>query len=152
MHSETIREENYCLTLSLPEIDWLTEYTARLADAYRAYVRRTAAEGTFCRLGMDWETWEGVGSLRLEVNETCGDSLRVYRRLGLNWLVEKQILLRQKAVLRLAGCRPMRGADGYYFREGRLYAFRNFFRPGMEEGMRRSAWRSFIAEYPADER
>ena len=152
MPGEIIREDNYRIVFALPEIDWLTEYTARLAEAYRRYALRLKGNGSFCQLCMDWDSRENLGSLRLEVSETCGEQLRIYRRLALNWITDEQLLLRESKLLRLAGCRPVSRADGYYFREGQLYAFRNLFRPGLEEGMRRSAWRTFIAEYPAEKR
>jgi len=148
MPNETIRENNLFLTLSLPDLDWLEEYARRLCDAYRTYAASRSGENALCRLNIRGEMQDCIVSLVLDAEEARGEALAVYRRLAMNWLLPRPILLSDRQLLRLMHCLPCPHADGYFFRDGEIYAFRNHFRPGMEEGLRRSARRHFIEEIP----
>lgn len=152
MPSDIIRENHFCLQFSLPDIDWLEKYYRKLIDVYRSYALRPAEIPPICRLTVMGELNENIASLRIDTEEEQNGSLLVFRRLAQNWLLNERLLLRDKQLLKLANCSPLRPADGYYYRNGRLYAFRNHFHPGMEEGLRRSARRNFIEEIPLQQK
>lgn len=148
MPKGNIRENNCSLHYSLPDIDWLAEYCQELMDAYRAYALCPREEMPICRLLLTAEECHGLCSLIIDVEESRDSSLVLYHRLARTWELSTRLLLRDRQLCKKLGCRPPHKMDGCYLRDGQLYAFLNHFRPGKEQGLRRSAWRQFIEEIP----